>query len=237
MANLSNTQYFKVKTEPEVQVKEVLDVVYTAMEEKGYNPVNQIVGYIMSGDPTYITSYKGARSMIMKVERDELVEELLKEYIKKQILGESLMRILGLDYGSKTVGVAVSDPLGFTAQGVEIIRRKSENKMRQTLARIEELIAQYQVEEIVLGLPKNMNNTLGDRAEKSLELKETLERRTGLPVVMWDERLTTVSANRVLMETGVRRENRKEHVDEIAAVFILQGYLDYLANKNEETGR
>ena len=147
------------------------------------------------------------------------------------------MRILGLDYGSKTVGVAVSDPLGLTAQGVEIIRRKSENKMRQTLARIEELIAQYQVEEIVLGLPKNMNNTLGDRAEKSLELKETLERRTGLPVVMWDERLTTVSANRVLMETGVRRENRKEHVDEIAAVFILQGYLDYLANKNEETGR
>ena len=147
------------------------------------------------------------------------------------------MRILGLDYGSKTVGVAVSDPLGFTAQGVEIIRRKSENKMRQTLARIEELIAQYQVEEIVLGLPKNMNNTLGDRAEKSLELKETLERRTGLPVVMWDERLTTVSANRVLMETGVRRENRQEHVDEIAAVFILQGYLDYLANKNEETGR
>ena len=147
------------------------------------------------------------------------------------------MRILGLDYGSKTVGVAVSDPLGFTAQGVEIIRRKSENKMRQTLARIEELIAQYQVEKIVLGLPKNMNNTLGDRAEKSLELKETLERRTGLPVVMWDVRLTTVSANRVLMETGVRRENRKEHVDEIAAVFILQGYLDYLANKNEETGR
>ena len=84
MANLSNTQYFKVKTEPEVQVKEVLDVVYTAMEEKGYNPVNQIVGYIMSGDPAYITSYKGARSMIMKVERDELVEELLKEYIKNR---------------------------------------------------------------------------------------------------------------------------------------------------------
>ena len=114
------------------------------------------------------------------------------------------MRVLGLDYGSKTVGVAVSDPLGLTAQGVEIIRRKSENKMRQTLARIEELIREYQVEKIVLGLPKNMNNTLGDRAEKSLELKKTLERRTGLAVVMWDERLTTVSANRVLMETGVR---------------------------------
>lgn len=136
------------------------------------------------------------------------------------------MRILGLDYGSKTVGVAVSDPLGFTAQGVEIIRRKSENKMRQTLARIEELIAQYQVEEIVLGLPKNMNNTLGDRAEKSLELKETLERRTGLPVVMWDERLTTAEAERTLMETGVRRENRKQFLDQMAAVLILQGYLD-----------
>ena len=142
------------------------------------------------------------------------------------------MRILGLDYGSKTVGVAVSDPLGLTAQGVEIIRRKSENKMRQTLPRIEELAKEYQVEKIVLGFPKNMNNTLGDRAEKSLELKETLERRTGLEIVMWDERLTTVSANRVLMETGVRRENRKEHVDEIAAIFILQGYLDYLHNQN-----
>ena len=147
------------------------------------------------------------------------------------------MRILGLDYGSKTVGVAVSDPLGFTAQGVEIISRKSENKMRQTLARIEELIAQYQVEEIVLGLPKNMNNTLGDRAEKSLELKETLERRTGLPVVMWDERLTTAEAERTLMETGVRRENRKQYLDQMAAVLILQGYLDRMnMNKDENNG-
>ncbi len=84
MTNISNTQYFKVKNEPEIQVKDVLDLVYNAMAEKGYNPVNQIVGYIMSGDPTYITSYKGARSMIMKVERDELVEELLKEYIQNQ---------------------------------------------------------------------------------------------------------------------------------------------------------
>ena len=84
MSGTSNTQYFKVKTEPEIQVKEVLNVVYNAMAEKGYNPVNQIVGYIMSGDPTYITSYKGARSMIMKVERDELVEELLKEYIRNE---------------------------------------------------------------------------------------------------------------------------------------------------------
>lgn len=137
-----------------------------------------------------------------------------------------MIRIMGLDFGSKTVGVAVSDPLGITAQGVEIVRRTSENKLRRTLARIEELAAEYQVTEIVLGYPKNMNNTIGERAEKSLAFKEMLERRTGLPVVMWDERLTTVAANRTLMESGVRRENRKEYVDMLAAVYILQGYLD-----------
>ena len=131
-----------------------------------------------------------------------------------------------MDFGSKTVGVAVSDPLGLTAQGVEIIRRKSENKLRQTLARIEALIQEYVVETLVLGLPKNMNNTMGDRAQKSLEFRDMLVRRTGLPVVMWDERLTTVEANRTLMESGVRRENRKDYVDELAAIFILQGYLD-----------
>ncbi len=140
------------------------------------------------------------------------------------------MRIMGLDYGSKTIGVAVSDPLGLTAQGVEIIRREEENKLRKSLRRVEELVKEYEVEEIVLGFPKNMNNTIGERAEKSLQLKETLERRLGLPVVMWDERLTTVEANRTLMETGVRRENRGKYVDMIAAVFILQGYLDAKAN-------
>ncbi len=135
-----------------------------------------------------------------------------------------------MDYGSKTIGVAISDPLGLTAQGVEIIRREDENKLRKSLRRIEELVKEYEVEELVLGFPKNMNNTIGERAEKSLQLKETLERRLGLPVVMWDERLTTVEANRTLMETGVRRENRGKYVDMIAAVFILQGYLDAKAN-------
>ena len=143
------------------------------------------------------------------------------------------MRIMGLDYGSKTVGVAVSDPLGFTAQGIEIVRRKSENKLRQTLARIEEIAKEYGVEKIVLGFPKHMNNDIGERAEKSLEFKEMLERRTDLPVVMWDERLTTVEADRTMVETGIRIENRKEYVDMIAAVFILQGYLDYLSNHKE----
>ena len=141
-----------------------------------------------------------------------------------------MMRVMGLDYGSKTIGVAISDPLGLTAQGIEIIRREEENKLRKSLRRIEELIKEYQVEEIVLGFPKNMNNTIGERAEKSLQLKETLERRCKLPVIMWDERLTTVEANRTLMESKVRRENRSKYVDMIAAVFILQGYLDSKAN-------
>ncbi len=144
------------------------------------------------------------------------------------------MRKMGLDFGSKTVGVAVSDPLLITAQGVEIVRRKSENKLRQTLARIEELIVEYEVDELVLGLPKNMNDTLGERAEKTQEFKEMLERRTGLSVQLWDERLTTVAADKAMMEAGIRREERKEHVDRIAAVFILQGYLDYLKNKESE---
>ncbi len=133
-------------------------------------------------------------------------------------------RVLGLDYGSKTVGVAVSDPLRLTAQGVEIIRRKSENKLRQTLARISELASDYQAEAIVLGFPRNMNATIGERAKATIEFKAMVERRTLLPVILWDERLTTVAADRVMDETGVR--NHKDYVDEIAAMLILQGYLD-----------
>lgn len=144
------------------------------------------------------------------------------------------MRILGLDYGSRTVGVAVSDALLLTAQGVETIERKDENKLRKTCARIEELIKEYEVSKIVLGLPKNMNNSEGDRVEKTKEFKEMLERRTGLPVVLWDERLTTVAAEQVLMESGVRRENRKAVIDKVAACLILQGYLDLLQNERNQ---
>lgn len=139
------------------------------------------------------------------------------------------MRIMGLDFGSKTVGVAISDALLITAQGIEIIRRKEENKLRKTLARIEQLIVEYDVEEIVLGYPKNMNDTLGDRIVKTEEFKEMLERRTGLQVSLWDERLTTVAADKAMIEAGLRREERKEQVDKVAAVFILQGFLDYKA--------
>ncbi len=143
------------------------------------------------------------------------------------------MRIMGLDFGSKTVGVAVSDSLLLTAQGVEIIRRSRENKLRQTMARIEELILEYEVEEIVLGCPKHLNGTEGVRVELTEEFREKLERRTGLPVFLWDERLTTVEADRTMKEAGVRRENRKEYVDKIAAVLILQGYLDRRRNARE----
>lgn len=139
-----------------------------------------------------------------------------------------------MDFGAKTVGVAISDPLFITAQGIEIIRRKDENKLRQTLARIEALIEEYQVGEIVLGLPKNMNDTLGPRVEVTLDFKEKLERRTGLTVHTWDERLTTVAADKAMMEAGIRRENRKEYVDQIAAVLILQGFLDCKRMKQGE---
>ena len=132
------------------------------------------------------------------------------------------MRIMGLDFGSRTVGVAISDSLLLTAQGVEIIRRKEENKLRQTLARIEELIV------------KNMNDTEGVRVELTKEFKEKLERRTGLPVYFWDERLTTVAADKAMMEAGIRRENRKDYVDMIAATLILQGYLDRRNNEKKK---
>lgn len=138
------------------------------------------------------------------------------------------MRILGLDYGTKTVGVAVSDELLITAQGLETIQIAQAGKLRKTLARIEELCKEYQVDRIVLGYPKNMNNTEGDRCEATVEFKAMLEKRTGLPVILWDERQTTISAERVLQESGVRREDRKTYIDKIAAVFILQGYLEYM---------
>ncbi len=141
-------------------------------------------------------------------------------------MGIISMRIMGLDYGSKTVGVAISDSLGITAQGIETITRKDENKLRKTCARIEALIEEYQVEKIVIGLPKHMNNDIGIRAEKSMEFAEMLKRRTGLEVQMWDERLTTMEAERTLIESNIRREDRKKYIDKIAAVFILQGYLD-----------
>lgn len=145
------------------------------------------------------------------------------------------MKIMGLDYGSATVGVAISDALLLTAQGVEVIRRKQENKLRQTLARIEELITQHEVEKIVLGYPKHLNNTIGERAVKSEEFAERLRQRTGLEVILWDERLTTVAAHQILDESNMNFREKAQVVDKLAAVLILQGYLDMLYHiKNGE---
>ena len=137
-----------------------------------------------------------------------------------------MKRIMGLDYGSKTIGVALSDPLRVTAQGLETITRKSENKLRQSLARIEAIIREYDVEAVVLGLPLNMNNEYGDRARRTLEFGETLKRRTGLRIFLKDERLTSNQAHRALNEAGIKSTDHKKHVDTMAAVLILQSYLD-----------
>ena len=140
------------------------------------------------------------------------------------------MRIMGLDYGTVTVGVAISDALKITAQGIETIKRKEENKLRRTLARIEELVKAYEVDTIVVGLPKNMNNTMGERANKSVEFADMVRRRTGVEVVMWDERLTTVTAHNAMLEADISRKKRYDVVDKVAAVIILQNYLDYSSN-------
>ncbi|MDD6102910.1 MAG: Holliday junction resolvase RuvX [Clostridiales bacterium] len=144
------------------------------------------------------------------------------------------MRIMGLDFGSVTVGVALSDPLLLTAQGLETIRRKHETKLRQTLQRIEEIIKEYNVNVIVLGYPKNLDNSIGIRARKTEEFAETIKRRTALPVILWDERLTTVSAHNYLNEAGLDYQEKNKVVDTVAAGIILQSYLDYLANHPDD---
>ncbi|MCC6095322.1 MAG: Holliday junction resolvase RuvX [Eubacterium sp.] len=143
------------------------------------------------------------------------------------------MRVLGLDYGAKTVGVAISDPLGLTAQALETIVRSREDKLRQTLARVDEICREYQVEKIILGLPLHMDGTAGERAEKARAFGTMVQRRTGVPVILWDERLTTVAADEILDEMKVQgRHNRKAVVDQIAAGFILQEWLD---NREKES--
>ena len=135
-------------------------------------------------------------------------------------------RLMGLDFGSKTVGVALSDPTGLIASPLEIIEREREDKLRKTFSRIEELIEEYKVTKIVLGLPLNMDSSEGERVRKTEEFKEALERRTGLEIVLWDERLSTVEAHDIMTEAGVKGIDRKKFVDKIAASIILQGYMD-----------
>lgn len=134
------------------------------------------------------------------------------------------MRIMGLDVGEKTIGVAVSDELGWTAQGIEVIKRES---LEKDMKRIEELIEAYNIEEIVVGLPKNMNGTLGPRAEMVKKLAAKIKTRFSLPLAFYDERLTTVSAEKTLIAADVSRQKRKKVIDKMAAILILQSYLDW----------
>lgn len=142
------------------------------------------------------------------------------------------MRIMGLDFGSKTLGVAICDPFGWTAQGIETIRRKDVTNLVQTLDRLMQIIEEYQVEKIILGLPINMNNTEGERVEKTKNFRKHLEKRTKIPIEFWDERLSTVGAERSMLEADLSRKKRGEIIDMMAAVYILQGYLDSMKNKN-----
>lgn len=141
------------------------------------------------------------------------------------------MRIMGLDYGNKTVGVAISDEMMLTAQPIETIWRERTGKLRRTFARLEDLIEEYDVETIVIGLPKRLNNEEGERCELTRKFGDKLEQRTGLTVVYQDERLTTVAADAVLDESGVRKDRRKQYIDKMAASIILQGYLDGMAQQ------
>lgn len=136
---------------------------------------------------------------------------------------------MGLDYGAKTVGVAISDELLMTAQPVETIRRDRETKLRKTLARIEELMEEYEVEKVVIGLPKKLNNEEGDRCEKTREFARMVHQRSGLEVIFWDERLTTVLADAALAEGNVAPKDRKDYIDKIAASLILKSYLESIA--------
>ena len=135
-------------------------------------------------------------------------------------------RILGLDFGDRTVGVAVTDGLGLTAQGVETIFRERPTHLRRTYARIEELIEEYGISRIVLGLPLNMDGSEGDRAEKTREFGDALERRTGIPVVYQDERLTSVAAAELLSEAGIPAKDHKEKIDMVAAQLILEDFME-----------
>ena len=141
------------------------------------------------------------------------------------------MRIMGLDYGEKTVGVALSDELLMTAQPFTTITRERCNKLRKTYRELAEIIAEYSVEKIVIGRPLNMNGTEGERVERTRQFANELADKSGLEIVEVDERLTTVEADRILAETGVAHSGRKEHIDKMAAAIILQTYLDSLKIK------
>ena len=136
------------------------------------------------------------------------------------------MRLMGLDYGNVHVGVALSDELGMTAYPLEVIKRKDSNKLRKTFARIEEIAREYKVDKIIIGLPLNMDDSESEISKTVIDLSENIKRRTGLPVELWDERLSTLEATDILKEAGIKVQDRKTYIDKIAASFILRRYME-----------
>ena len=191
--------------------RKILDEVYDSLKERGYNPTNQIVGYLISGDPGYISSYRDARSKIQEIDRAKIVEILLNEL------------------GSRTLGVAVSDKTGLIATSLRTIRHNEEYD--RLLVEVQGLVNELGIDAIVLGFPKNMNNSIGPKGELSLDFKSKLEEKLAIPIYLEDERLTTVTANNVLLSGNVSRKNRKKVVDSVAATIILQSYLDRSGRK------
>ena len=136
------------------------------------------------------------------------------------------MRLMGLDYGNVHVGVALSDELGVTAYPLEVIKRKDSNKLRKTFARIEEIAREYKVDKIIIGLPLNMDDSESEISKTVIDFSENIKRRTGLPVELWDERLSTLEATDILKEAGIKVQDRKTYIDKIAASFILRRYME-----------
>ena len=218
MEDLTKTRVFSSEDMRREMIRSNLKTVINALNERGYNAVHQIAGYLISNDPAYISSHKNARNIIQQVERDE---------ISKILFGERIMKkVLGLDLGSRTCGIAMSDILGMIAHGVETFRFKPDDYL--TCAKhVKEIVEENEIETIVLGLPKHMNGDIGERGQISIEFKKQLEEMIeGINVILVDERLTTVVAENQLLFADVSRKKRKQVIDKMAAVAILQGYLD-----------
>lgn len=230
----TETMLFRMPRERST-ASEVLISVYESMREKGYDPINQIVGYLISGDPTYITSYNNARYRICSLQRDELVEELVRFYIqdsgagcggrnKRRRSGQTMMRVLALDVGDKRIGIAVSDPLGITAQGLETYNRTGD--IEKDAEYIANFAKKYVPVRLLFGMPRNMDGSYGFQSEKVKEFADAVLKLWDGEHAFFDERLTTVSAERVLMEAELDWRKRRKVVDKLAATIILQGYLD-----------
>lgn len=212
MDNIDKTMKFDYEEIPKDNVETVLNNVHRTLEERGYNVRNQIVGYLLSGDPAYIPRQNDARNQIRHIDRDVIMEELVSNYLKENKKQYMLThKILGLDVGSKTVGVAISDLMGWTAQGLDTLRINEELE-DYGIEQLVTIIKENNVGSVVIGLPKNMNNSIGFRGEASLRYKELLkESLPDIEIIMWDERLSTMAAERSLLEADVSRQKEKSN--------------------------